>query len=207
MTNIRDKENIQFGLDMIEAETRSSYTTTQGQATDWYWDMDRHILGSNERNFFDANVGVKRIDQMVERLCHYIEKIRLTHHVNRLAFLDSPTGGPIGIVALASSILSRSSMPGCFVRPKRDLLAAAYKGPSLASGERTLLLSDVATSGKSLLLGAKTLRKLGADVSACLVALDRDEEAAEVLGGENIELISMWNSSDRLELQRMLDAA
>ncbi|MDP3731289.1 MAG: orotate phosphoribosyltransferase [bacterium] len=72
------------------------------------------------------------------------------------------------------------------------------EGPNLNKREKIILIDDTATTGKSLIESAETLRNNGLKINKALVLVDREEGAKENLNKIGIELISIFKLKDLL---------
>jgi orotate phosphoribosyltransferase len=70
------------------------------------------------------------------------------------------------------------------------------EGPALKSGERVLLVDDVATTGKALIEAKQALDKIGVKIEKALVIVDRNEGAAQNLSKAGLKLESIFTIED-----------
>ena len=206
LSKIGRKENIELGLEMYSSESRSTYTLTNGGDADWYWDIDLFLLGASTqtpdgRMYLDATTTKRRVEFVVKAFAREIEKLRQNNLVTRIAFLENATGGPVGMISFASSLIAETGLEAVFVRPRRSVLVSAVKGRPFIPNERVVLLSDVATSGRSLLSAISILREAGADVSSVVVALDRESGAFDTLQQDGVQLNALWTATDRTSVR------
>jgi orotate phosphoribosyltransferase len=116
---------------------------------------------------------------------YYIDKFRLfsdPHIVRRIARMFSPivaelapdliAGAELGGVVLASAVSQMTNLPMIVVRKQAKRYGAFandfVEGP-YASGQRVLLLEDVVTSGRGVLLAKSRLEELGLNVEVYAV--------------------------------------
>lgn len=72
------------------------------------------------------------------------------------------------------------------------------EGPKLKSGDRVILVDDVATTGKALIEAKAALDKIGAVIVGAIVIVDREEGARENLSAAGLKLESIFSRSDIL---------
>jgi len=72
------------------------------------------------------------------------------------------------------------------------------EGQALASGERVVIVDDVATSGSSLVKAIEVLKKERIKVVTAVSVVDREEGAREALSRYKCPLISLFVKSDFL---------
>lgn len=114
--------------------------------------------------------------------------------------IGGPTLGADPIVAGVCMIAEQSKvlLRGFIIRktPKEHGRQQLIEGKELLSGERVVLIDDVATSGSSLVKGVGILRQAGAEVIKALAVIDREEGAKENLTKVNCPLVSLFTKSD-----------
>lgn len=187
-------------LDLHRSMRRSTYILSSGQPSDEYTDFDGFYLGGEGDFEFDRARAHVRLNDMVNEIIPRIVAEARAHAVSRLAFPEKRDDGPVGMLAMMDLILYHSGLEGCIVRPDRRLLAARIKGRPVSSGERIMIVSDVATLGGTIARPAACLRELGAVVPAAYVLLDRCQGAKERLAEEGIDLLHYWNLAERDKL-------
>jgi orotate phosphoribosyltransferase len=114
--------------------------------------------------------------------------------------------GAVPVIAALAAISEAEgrSVKTFFVRkqPKghgtMDMLEGLAPGETLANA-RAMVIDDVATSGGSILKAADAVRAAGAQVSAALVLVDREEGAAEMLSAQGIRLLSVFKGHEFLD--------
>jgi orotate phosphoribosyltransferase len=70
------------------------------------------------------------------------------------------------------------------------------EGPALKSGNRVILVDDVATSGKAILEAKQALDKIGVIADKAIVIVDRNQGAADNLAKVGVKLESIFKISD-----------
>ena len=64
------------------------------------------------------------------------------------------------------------------------------------AGRKVLVVEDVVTSGGQVVLSARDLRTLGANVDAAVCVIDRQEGGREALAAEGITLRALLTRAD-----------
>jgi orotate phosphoribosyltransferase len=109
----------------------------------------------------------------------------------------------VPIVSMVSPASFRRGTPirAFFVRKQakghgtQALIEGLAQGDSLA-GKHVVIVEDVMTTGGSALKAAVVAREAGATVDTILTLVDRQEGAAEALGGEGVKLVSLLTAND-----------
>ncbi len=120
----------------------------------------------------------------------------------RINAIGGPTLGadPIvgGVCYLAYK--NKKKLKGFLIRksPKKHGRQKLIEGRVLTSGDRAIIIDDVATSGSSLIKAIEVLEKERIKVVAALTVVDREEGAKEALARRRCPLISLFTKSDFL---------
>jgi len=106
-------------------------------------------------------------------------------------------GLELGGVPIATALSLHTGIPAAFVRKR----AKAYGTQRLAegaeiSGRRVLVVEDVVTSGGQIVLSARDLRSLGAEITTAVCVIDRESGGSSTLGEIDVELRSLFTRSD-----------
>lgn len=80
--------------------------------------------------------------------------------------------------------------------PKAHGKQQQVEGPGLKSGDRVVLIDDVATTGKAFLESLDVLTPLGIKVVKAVCVLDRGEGAREVLAQRGVPLVPLFDISE-----------
>ncbi|MGH9360373.1 MAG: orotate phosphoribosyltransferase [Thermoanaerobaculia bacterium] len=72
------------------------------------------------------------------------------------------------------------------------------EGPPLPRGARALVVDDVITTGKSILLARDALREAGAEPVGALAIVDREEGGRQTLEREGLRVAALFRKSDFL---------
>ena len=110
---------------------------------------------------------------------------------------DGLAGLELGGIPIATVLSAATGLPAFFVRKQ----AKKYGTERICEGgdikrQRLLIIEDVVTTGGQILLSAQDLRGGGAEVRHALCVVDREAGGAEVIGGEGIELRSLFTMSE-----------
>jgi len=110
---------------------------------------------------------------------------------------DGLAGLELGGIPIATVLSAATGLPAFFVRKqaKKYGTERICEGGDI-KGQRLLIIEDVVTTGDQILLSAQDLRGGGAEVRHALCVVDREAGGAEVIGGEGIELRSLFTMSE-----------
>lgn len=110
---------------------------------------------------------------------------------------DGLAGLELGGIPIATVLSAATGLPAFFVRKqaKKYGTERICEGGDI-KGQRLLIIEDVVTTGGQILLSAQDLRGGGAEVRHALCVVDREAGGAEVIGGEGIELRSLFTMSE-----------
>lgn len=154
--------------------------------------------GTPSSHFFDIDLFLREgrnAEKLVDLLISKIKKITASdsYGITKIALIDKGEGGPLGLVSILSELAKGLEEELLLIRPKKLLLKAAIKG-NIATGDKVLILSDVATTGRTIFKAAEKLVALGATAPATLVVFDRRQGATENLGMKGIQLFSLTST-------------
>jgi len=150
-----------------------------------YVDLDE-LFGTRDREESDRGL---ILQPMVER----IESLKAEGY-NVLAFAANARG-PEGIVSARLLVASQTGLQTMVIRPDKRLLSQAAKPATLPSDARVLIVTDVATTGRSIWRAAEVLWMLGARRCGALAIADREEGAEQFLSSLDIPLYSIVKPS------------
>lgn len=110
---------------------------------------------------------------------------------------EALAGLEMGGIPVATMLSQQSGLPCLFVRKK----AKEYGTCKLAeggevAGRKLVIVEDVVTSGGQILLSAKDLRALGAEISSVICVIDREAGGTESLAKEGLELRPLYRKSE-----------
>lgn len=194
-------------LDLHRSMRRSTYTLSAGTPSREYTDFDGYYLGGQGDHDFSGELAQLRLAELVGKIVPRIAAAAAKHSITRLAFSEKRDDGPIGMLTQMNLIMLTCGIESCIVRPEKRLYAASIKGRPILPGERVMVVSDVSTSGHTILRSAIRLRELGAYVPSAFVLLDRSAAARESLANDGIALESFWTIERREQLLSQLSAA
>ena len=165
----------------------NKWSLTSGGKSSFYIDLDA-ILTTPD--------AIKKVSDL------YLDEIAKAQkekgRIDRLAFIEKDSG-PVGAITLKDLLVVKTGIPGIVIRPQRRVLAAAVKGSeSLRPGDKMLLISDVATSGSSILKAAQIAWAFRARVILVIVFFDREQGAVNNLSRYDIEMRSIARRSTDL---------
>jgi hypothetical protein len=175
-------------LDFLRSARRSTYTTVAGRPSNYFTDLDEYFLGHLSGDTFDPDIAQARRRWLQESVAGEILSHARTQSVSRLVFVEKQDAGPIGMLSVMNLILHATGLDACVLRPRKRLLVSSVKGRPILAGERMMIVSDVATTGSTILHVARRVRELGGVPVAAYVLHDRGEGALEALSMEGINL-------------------
>lgn len=191
--------DIHFCLKVLDRGLRNSlYYLQSGRSAQSYVNIDNALLGVA----YGASKDVPQyevMDGLAEQFFNKINEIEEHETVDRLAFIDKAGRGPVGLIALASLIVCKSQKEAIFVRPYKNTLRSSVEGRPLDSCEKLLIISDVATTGQTILKAANILWEKGAVVAGAVVFFDQEIGAKENLAFKDIALHSLLTRSKASE--------
>ncbi len=139
---------------------RSKWYLTSGRKSDWYYDIDLSVGDPDT---------VKSLQVWYEDA---VQEVCVREDVDGLAFIEKDSG-PIGALLLAGMLVSRTRTPAVFVRTRRRLLVGSVKSEAPVRGKNLVLISDVATTGRSVGMAIDELECSGARVHTAIFFVNR----------------------------------
>jgi len=112
--------------------------------------------------------------------------------------IDRIAGAELGAVALAAATSLETGKPFVIVRNAKKAGYGTGKliEGALETGDRILLVEDIATSGGQALEAIQTLRNAGAIVDRLVVTIDRQEGARQSIEALDCPFESLFTSAD-----------
>jgi len=156
---------------------------SSGFRSKWNYDIDTRLCGFQDIEML-ANQYIRKINGILKR------GIR----IDKLAFIDKDYG-PVGTIALMSSIAGGTRLDSLIVRLRRRAPIGQIKCEKLGSNDCVLIVSDVLTAGDGILKAAEILRKT-AKVTHALVYLDREQGGRKRLERAGIAVETIRKPSD-----------
>lgn len=106
-------------------------------------------------------------------------------------------GAELGGVALAASASMASGLPFVIIRnAKKDYGTQKMYEGKIETGDRILLVEDVATTGGQVLEAARTIADAGATVEKIVAVIDRQEGARENIESAGHVFAALMTKSD-----------
>jgi orotate phosphoribosyltransferase len=138
----------------------------------------------------DANLAKK--DNIANYYVDKINEIKKGLSIDKLVFFDKAYG-PIGAIALANSIISKTGIDAVYVRLRRRLNFDQIKG-ELNSGDTVIIISDVLTTGDGILKVVDIIKKNHEDMKVpyAVVFYDRMQGGRERLKRSGVELRTIF---------------
>lgn len=183
-------------LTILDRALRNSgYFYNSGREAQAYANIDSAMLGyADEPTTPQPQHQI--MEDMAEQLAKKIEQIDRENPFHRLAFIDKAGRGPVGMIALSSHLIWKSQKEAVFVRPYKNTLRSVIEGRQLGPNEKVLVISDIATTGETILKAASKLWLAGAIVADALVFFDQELGAKENLVLKDIRLHSLFSRQE-----------
>ena len=192
----------------VELETawgmirQSTWGAMGGGTLPLYFDIDE--LFAADYRLKDKNEGnVLSRKALVRFILNDIEQLTREQGIDSLAFIDDGEMGPVGAQWLAITIAFELNSRLLLVRPWKELVSSRIKGKPPEPGERFLILTDVATTGGSIIDAAQVLDLYGASVAMAYAIVAHDDEKnfskrAALLEAKNINF-HHWKKASELK--------
>ena len=106
-------------------------------------------------------------------------------------------GLEMGGIPVVTALGRHTGLPCAFVRKQAKTYGTCRlaEGAEVA-GKRVLVIEDVVTSGGQIVISTAELRALGAEISAALCVIDREQGGIQTLAAEGIKLLSLLTADD-----------
>ena len=127
----------------------------------------------------------KLLDAIAESMAKMVNS-----DVSRIAGME------LGGVPLATALSLKTGLPFVIVRKgkKGYGIDRSIEG-DLTSGEKVVIVEDIATTGAQALLAAKTIEEAGAKVSSIVYVVDREEGAREGIVSKGYRFEALFTKS------------
>ena len=151
------------------------------------------IDGRLRFNFFLDLLSAVHNEHLLNALAKiFIEKMAQSYNLNDISGIVCPK---YGNVLFGNRIARFLNIKSGFVR--RDILFGKWIEGDVYSGDKVLLVDDIASDGEMLVEAVYNLRKEGIYVEQVLVLVDRSEgDSYTCLKEENIDYIFFYQLSD-----------
>lgn len=186
------------------------------------------VYSGQAKDYFDADIFLSEPQNIKTVLSWFKEELKneraISGPINRLAFVEK-SAGPVGAISLKDLLCWHTKTPSAVIRPLRKGPALRVKfvheglagtggvrGKSFCragSQEKIILVSDVSTTGTTVLNAVELIEKSGGIVKAAFVIYDRQESSqgpnGQVMTAEDklrlrgIRLVSMVKASELKE--------
>jgi orotate phosphoribosyltransferase len=148
------------------------------------------ILSSGRRStyIFDKYAFETR-PKLLDAIAESMAKM-LNSDVSRIAGME------LGGVPLATALSLKTGLPFVIVRKAKKGygIDRSIEG-DLTSGEKVVIVEDIATTGAQALLAAKTIEEAGAKVSGIVYVVDREEGAREGIESKGYRFDALFTKS------------
>ncbi len=177
-----------LNLGLHRSARRSTYTLNNGAHSGVYFDVTSYLMGLRDSEEYEVDLAMERSGSELDDVIEELRSICKSNEIGRIAFIEPDSGRAIGILPAMTTILSRIDLPSCVVRPRKRLKIERILGAPIYGGEEILLVSDVATTGRTLIEAARVLQAANGRVAHAFVIYDRGETAFERLAEAGIQL-------------------
>jgi orotate phosphoribosyltransferase len=110
---------------------------------------------------------------------------------------DRLAGAELGGIPLVTITSLQTGLPAVFVRTKKkDYGTAKQLEGTLNTGDKVVIVEDVATTGGAALDAAAILKEAGAEVLAIIATIDRQEGARENVEKAGIRFDALFTKAD-----------
>ncbi len=110
---------------------------------------------------------------------------------------DALAGLETGGIPIAVMLAQHTGLPSLFVRKKaKDYGTCKLAEGGELKGKRLIIVEDVVTSGGQVLISAKDLRALGAEIIGVVCVIDREQGGREALAKEGMELRPLFTRKE-----------
>jgi len=188
-------------LDLLERGLKNSlYYLQSGQKVTEYMNIDETILG--DPSTYEPNFQYRVIRQLADQFAKKIREIAKEERFERMAFIDKAGQGPVGMIALSALLVLLLEKEAVYIRPSRRIRRASIRGRSIRDKERFLIVSDVATTGETILKAADRIWNQRGLVAGSLVFFDNELGAKENLMLKGIRLFSLITRTEAREMPK-----
>ena len=155
----------------------SRYDFVQGGRGGDYVDVDQLFAEPSDGDMAQV------LDLLVDKINQY----HAQQPLSAVAFVERDSG-PVGLVASRHWIASRCGLPTLVVRPQKRIARSAIKGSRIEQGDLVALVTDVATTGRSIVRAANVVWQAGGRVAVVIPLVDRECGARELLKRMDLDL-------------------
>lgn len=123
----------------------------------------------------------------------------ITLHMKDLlpAGADALAGLETGGIPIATMLAQHTGLPSLFVRKKaKDYGTCKLAEGGELKGRKLIIVEDVVTSGGQVLISAKDLQALGAQIIGVVCVIDRQQGGREALAKEGLELRPLFTRAE-----------
>lgn len=191
LCDLRNPDEAKLLVEIAEQSLQcSEWVLTEGLQSKHYFDIDNSLCVKD------------KAEELSNMLAEKINELSETISFNKIAFIDKNESGPVGLISIMSSIASLIDKETIIVRPKKLILRCAIKG-QIKKDDRVLILSDIATTGRTIFQAAQKIWAYKVEAPYALVVFDRVQGATENLGRKGIGLYSLISAKSLREEQKL----
>jgi hypothetical protein len=151
------------------------------------WEL---VAGGHAPTYYDLDELFSRADgqehnkRLLDLTIERIKELQAEHGYASLAFIEE-LRGPTGVLPARLSLSEATGLPSLILRPYKRLLSQAVK-PFRQPPMPVLIVTDVATTGRTIADAADLLGRLGVRGCGTLAVFDRQEGAADYVSSMGI---------------------
>lgn len=154
---------------------QSVWITVGGKETNRYYDLDK------------ASASLDDMEKIAKWYIDNIKELKDKTGVDYLAFIERDAG-PVGAITKKDLLSHITGIPSFVVRPKRRIMASVMKGADSVADTKVVIVSDVATTGTSIIKVVDILESHKAKVIGAITVLNRGgREVEEALKKKCVE--------------------
>jgi len=147
--------------------------------------------GRKSKYYLDKYLFQTQPDILAALAERFAQKIAGLGEVDRLA------GAELGGIPIVSATSIAAGKPTVLIRnKKKDYGTAKQVEGRLETGDRVVILEDIATTGGQVLEAAKSLTDMGATIVAIIAVIDRQEGARENVEAAGYTFESLLTKAD-----------
>jgi orotate phosphoribosyltransferase len=160
---------------------RGTFTLRSGRTSSYY--LDKYLFSTRPEVLRAlAHLFAQRIADLEERLGIKAQRL---------------AGAELGGIPLVTAASLETGLPCIFVRSqKKEYGTAKRLEGRLETGERIIIIEDVATTGGAALEAAAALKAQGAVVLAIIATIDRQEGARQNIEETGIHFEALFTTDD-----------
>ncbi len=154
---------------------------------------DFTLSSGKKSNFYIDIKGAVSEPDTLKKIASEMAKLIKDERPDRIA------GVAVGAVPLATALSLKTGIPFLIVRKeKKGYGTGTQVDGTMKTGDRVIVVEDVATTGASSLAAVDALRAMKARCDKVIVVVDREEGAAANLSKHGARLIALFKAGELL---------